>query len=51
VTGEYLMTEVTGRTWYPHALSERCGINLPWIAYSDLVLGTRAKVPGASRIT
>jgi predicted ATP-grasp superfamily ATP-dependent carboligase len=45
VTGEYLMTEVTGRTWYPHALSERCGINLPWIAYSDLVLGTRAKVP------
>lgn len=45
LTGEYLMTEVTGRTWYPHALSERCGINLPWIAYSDLVLGARAPVP------
>jgi predicted ATP-grasp superfamily ATP-dependent carboligase len=36
-TGEFLMTEVTARTWYPHALSERCGINLPAIAYHDLL--------------
>lgn len=44
-TGELLITEVTGRTWYPHALSEHCGINLPYIAYSDLVLGARVDVP------
>lgn len=36
-TGQFLMTEVTARTWYPHALSERCGINLPAIAYHDLL--------------
>lgn len=40
-TGEYLTTEVTGRTWYPHALSEYCGVNLPYIAYCDLT-GRRA---------
>ena len=35
-SGEYLMTEITARTWYPHALSTRCGINLPLLAYHDL---------------
>ena len=35
--GRLLMTEVTARTWYPHALSERCGINLPYLAYCDLL--------------
>ena len=38
-TGEYLMTEVTGRTWYPHALTERCGMNFPYMIYCDLVEG------------
>lgn len=41
---EFKMTEVTGRTWYPHALSERCGINIPYIAYCDL-LGTEIREP------
>jgi D-aspartate ligase len=36
VTGQLLMTEVTMRTWYPHALSERLGINLPYLAYCHL---------------
>ena len=36
VTGEYLMTEVTGRTWYPHALSERCGLNLEYLTYKHM---------------
>jgi predicted ATP-grasp superfamily ATP-dependent carboligase len=31
-----VMTEVTGRTWYPHALSQYCGINLPYLAWCDL---------------
>jgi predicted ATP-grasp superfamily ATP-dependent carboligase len=31
------MTEITCRTWYPHALSERCGLNIPYIAYCDLL--------------
>lgn len=34
---EFQMTEVTGRTWYPHGLSERCGINLPYLAYRHLL--------------
>lgn len=33
----FKITEITGRTWYPHALSERCGINIPYIAYCDLL--------------
>ncbi len=32
---DYVM-EVTGRTWYPHALSEICGVNLPIIALASL---------------
>ena len=36
-TQRFVMTEVTARTWYPHALSEHCGINLPHIAYCDLL--------------
>jgi predicted ATP-grasp superfamily ATP-dependent carboligase len=35
-TGVLLMTEVTARTWYPHALCEYVGINLPYLAYCDL---------------
>lgn len=34
--GRYYVMEVTGRTWYPHALSELCGLNLPWLAWASL---------------
>jgi predicted ATP-grasp superfamily ATP-dependent carboligase len=27
---------VTGRTWYPHALSEIRGVNIPWLAWASL---------------
>jgi predicted ATP-grasp superfamily ATP-dependent carboligase len=33
--GQLRIIEVTGRTWYPHGLATRCGINLPWLAYRD----------------
>jgi predicted ATP-grasp superfamily ATP-dependent carboligase len=33
--GQLRIIEVTGRTWYPHGLATRCGINLPWLAYCD----------------
>ena len=33
--GRLRAIEVTARTWYPHGLSTRCGINLPYIAYCD----------------
>jgi D-aspartate ligase len=29
--GRLYVMEITGRTWYPHALSELAGINLPWM--------------------
>ena len=29
--------EVTGRTWYPHGLATACGVNLPYLAYRDLL--------------
>lgn len=34
--GKFYVMEVTGRTWYPHALSEICGVNLPWLAWASL---------------
>jgi predicted ATP-grasp superfamily ATP-dependent carboligase len=34
--GRFYVIEVTGRTWYPHALSEICGVNLPWLAWASL---------------
>lgn len=43
--GRLLMTEVTARTWYPHALSERCGINLPFLAYADLLGHPLPEIP------
>ena len=43
--GRLLMTEVTARTWYPHALSERCGVNLPHLAYCDLLGRPLPEVP------
>lgn len=29
--------EVTGRTWYPHGLATASGVNLPYLAYCDLL--------------
>ena len=34
--GRFYVMEVTGRTWYPHALSEICGVNLPSLAWASL---------------
>jgi len=43
--GRFKLTEVTaGRTWFPHALVTRSGINLPLIMYRD-VLGLKVEVP------
>jgi len=33
--GRLRAIEVTARTWYPHGLATRCGINLPYVAYAD----------------
>ena len=42
--GRFKLTEVTaGRTWFPHALVTRSGINLPLIMYRDM-LGLDAEV-------
>jgi len=36
--GSYKMTEATGgRTWFPHGLVTRSGINLPYIWYRDVL--------------
>jgi predicted ATP-grasp superfamily ATP-dependent carboligase/peptidoglycan/xylan/chitin deacetylase (PgdA/CDA1 family) len=35
--GRLRIIEVTGRTWYPHGLATACGINLPYLAYCDLL--------------
>ena len=29
--------EVTGRTWYPHGLATACGVNLPYLAYREML--------------
>jgi predicted ATP-grasp superfamily ATP-dependent carboligase len=43
--GRFKITEVTGgRTWFPHSLVTRSGINLPLIWYRD-ALGQRVEVP------
>jgi len=43
--GRFKLTEVTaGRTWFPHGLVTRSGINLPLIMYRDL-LGLAVDVP------
>jgi predicted ATP-grasp superfamily ATP-dependent carboligase len=43
--GRFKITEVTGgRTWFPHSLVTRSGINLPLIWYRD-ALGQRVDVP------
>ncbi|HEV8439995.1 MAG TPA: hypothetical protein VGT40_18045 [Methylomirabilota bacterium] len=45
--GRFKLTEVTaGRTWFPHALVTRSGINLPLITYRD-VLGLEVTVPSS----
>jgi predicted ATP-grasp superfamily ATP-dependent carboligase len=36
-SGALKIIEVTGRTWYPHGLATRCGVNLPYLAYRHLV--------------
>jgi predicted ATP-grasp superfamily ATP-dependent carboligase len=33
--GGLRVIEVTARTWYPHGLATRCGVNLPYLAYAD----------------
>jgi D-aspartate ligase len=36
--GKFKITEATGgRTWFPHSIVTRSGINLPWIMYRDLL--------------
>jgi predicted ATP-grasp superfamily ATP-dependent carboligase/peptidoglycan/xylan/chitin deacetylase (PgdA/CDA1 family) len=35
--GRLRIIEVTGRTWYPHGLATACGVNLPYLAYRDLL--------------
>jgi len=36
--GNFKITEATGgRTWFPHSIVTRSGINLPWIMYRDLL--------------
>lgn len=35
-SGRFYVMEVTGRTWYPHALSEIYGVNIPWLAWAPL---------------
>ncbi len=43
--GQFKITEVTGgRTWFPHGLVTRSGINLPLIWYRD-VLGLPVEPP------
>lgn len=42
--GRLYMIEVTARTWYPHGLATRCGVNLPYLAYCEL-LGLPADRP------
>jgi D-aspartate ligase len=45
--GSFKITEPTGgRTWFPHSLVTRSGINLPYIMYRDL-LGQPVKEQGA----
>ena len=44
--GSLRIIEVTGRTWYPHGLATACGINLPYLAYQDL-LGLPVDRPAA----
>lgn len=44
--GALKIIEVTGRTWYPHGLATRCGVNLPYLAYRHL-LGLRVPRPTA----
>jgi D-aspartate ligase len=45
--GRFKVTEVTGsRTWFPHSLVTRSGINLPLIWYRD-ALGQDVEVPPA----
>lgn len=45
--GRFKITEVTGgRTWFPHSLVTRSGINLPLIWYRD-VLGLEVEVPSS----
>jgi predicted ATP-grasp superfamily ATP-dependent carboligase len=35
--GAYKLIEVNPRLWQWHGLAERCGVNLPYIAYRDLL--------------
>lgn len=43
--GRYVLMEVNGRFNLSSLLAERCGINFPWISYSDLVFGSFEDVP------
>jgi predicted ATP-grasp superfamily ATP-dependent carboligase len=35
--GRYKLIEVNPRLWQWHGLAEACGVDLPWIAYRDLI--------------
>jgi D-aspartate ligase len=35
--GRYKLLEVNPRLWQWHSLAAACGVDLPWIAYRDLV--------------
>ena len=35
--GRYKLMEINPRLWQWHGLAAACGVNLPWIAYQDLV--------------
>ena len=35
--GRYKLLEVNPRLWQWHGLAAACGVDLPWIAYRDLV--------------
>jgi predicted ATP-grasp superfamily ATP-dependent carboligase len=35
--GTLRLIEVTARTWFPHGLATACGVNLPLIAYRELI--------------
>jgi len=42
----YKAIEVTARTWFPHGISAACGLNLPHIAYCDIIGAPTAPDPG-----
>lgn len=46
-SGEYKLLEVNGRSWSWVGIVEYCGVNLPWLAYRDLI-GLEVESPSQS---